>query len=341
MVDQPDYITGTYHSYFVEGLKRILSEHCEPGVFLLVLANALQSDALWDALHEPLQENFQQLMLAPKIDLLMLGVANEDIEILEQIEMVGIDAFHRNSLRRQGIWELAFNPFRLLRPQREAASADPSIYKPFNPDGFHFLGDFLQKERFWKGVVDGIALSIYYNKFPILAHHCILVPEPLRQSPQFLTQDVHELVWRMCMQESLAQSGVGVGFNSLGAGASVNHLHLQMFYREERLPVEALTWTHTEGLHDYPAHCQFFNSVESAWMRIEAHHRNDQSYNLLYRPSGCYVMWRPQGEVGHWPKWSMGMGWAELAGLFFPNSRLAFESLGEEELEAALRGSQR
>ncbi|KAB5565578.1 hypothetical protein PHYPO_G00243210 [Pangasianodon hypophthalmus] len=78
--------------------------------------------------------------------------------------------------------------------------------------------------------------AVIINASPLEFGHCLLVPEPSRCHPQILTP--------LALQigvESLflsADPGYRVGFNSLGAFASVNHLHLHGYYLNHALRIE-------------------------------------------------------------------------------------------------------
>ena len=78
--------------------------------------------------------------------------------------------------------------------------------------------------------------------------------------------------------------GVGVGYNSYGAFASVNHLHFQLFERPEPLPVESMRWRHTGGAEAYPAPCIVADSAAAAWEIVREFHHRAQAYNLVLRP---------------------------------------------------------
>ncbi|XP_048337701.1 GDP-D-glucose phosphorylase 1 [Sphaerodactylus townsendi] len=75
------------------------------------------------------------------------------------------------------------------------------------------------------------------NVSPLEFGHVLLLPEPSRGLPQVLTAEALR-----AGLDALLLSGRAafrVGFNSLGAGASVNHLHLHAFYLERPLRLEA------------------------------------------------------------------------------------------------------
>ncbi|CAE7290122.1 petJ [Symbiodinium sp. CCMP2592] len=67
---------------------------------------------------------------------------------------------------------------------------------------------------------------VIINKHPACRNHFLLVPAVKERRPQELTQDALALGLAFAFQSS---QRLWLSFNSIGAGASVNHLHLQGF----------------------------------------------------------------------------------------------------------------
>ena len=65
------------------------------------------------------------------------------------------------------------------------------------------------------------------NSSPLYRGHCLFIPEAERQHPQVLTAAGLLLGCRLATLAG-AQPDLSVGFNSLGAWASVNHFHLHV-----------------------------------------------------------------------------------------------------------------
>uniref|UniRef100_A0A3B1IQ90 GDP-D-glucose phosphorylase 1 n=1 Tax=Astyanax mexicanus TaxID=7994 RepID=A0A3B1IQ90_ASTMX len=92
------------------------------------------------------------------------------------------------------------------------------------------------------GLTTGSCMVII-NVSPLELGHSLLVPEPAQCHPQILTP--------LAVQVGIdsvflsADPGYRVGFNSLGAFASVNHLHLHGYYLNHTLRLE---WAPTEPL---------------------------------------------------------------------------------------------
>ncbi|XP_072838018.2 GDP-D-glucose phosphorylase 1 [Pogona vitticeps] len=79
-------------------------------------------------------------------------------------------------------------------------------------------------------------ISVVINVSPLEFGHVLLVPSPALSLPQVLTPEA--LRFGLDAVLLSAHPGFRIGFNSLGAFASVNHLHLHGFYLNWELLVE-------------------------------------------------------------------------------------------------------
>ena len=234
------------------------------------------------------------------------------------------------------MWELNVNPVRALRPARASGEVFDVIRRPFDVDKFNFNKPFLRPEIIWEGRWQKTQLRVLYNKFPFAPYHLIIVPDAEALPPQYLTREYHNLIWQLLEQQQTVLPGFGAGYNSLGACASVNHLHFQSFMRESRLPVELPHWQHNGGGEPYPMSCFTFDSAQACWRLIDQYHRNNQPYNLLYRPGCCYVLPRvPQGNERVLPR-VRGAGWIEECGVFNVDGYDELESVSTVELDNCL-----
>jgi hypothetical protein len=247
-----------------------------------------------------------------------------------------MDFVRPTEMRQVGPWELQMNPLRSLRPCRMAAALAPGIRRPFDSGGFHFNKPFLQKEILWSGERSGRSLSLFYNKFPFVSRHGLLVVDPMACRPQFLENKDHLFVWQLL--EVLARSlpGLGLGFNGYGAYASVNHLHFQTFVRERPLPIAEARWGHNGGADAYPLDSQRFDDPTEAWAFIDELHKRQLSYNLIYLPGRVYCVPRARQGTYRGAPWSSGFAWHEVAGGFATFDRDDFERLDEAEIRAQL-----
>ena len=279
--------TALLRETFERQLDQLLTDYDELGVFILVLANAGYDAVIWDDLHKHLEEKYDYLMQSIREHDekgLVLDDAEDDLMVFRKLMALGFENLKPTRFRNVGHWELQFNRLRSFRPPRMTQAVAEGISAPFNPEGFHFNKPFLRKETFWHGGLEGREISLLYNKFPFVDMHGLLVPEPHAERPQLLTQKDNEYLWSVSETLGGYLPGAGFGYNSYGAGASVNHLHFQMFLREQPLPVADPCWQHNGGDEAYAANCYRFDDAASAWQMIETLHRQEVSYNLVYLP---------------------------------------------------------
>jgi ATP adenylyltransferase/5',5'''-P-1,P-4-tetraphosphate phosphorylase II len=204
---------------------------------------------------------------------------------------------------------------------------------PFDASGFHFNKPFLGKEIFWQGELNGKAARLLYNKFPFARLHGLLVPEPERQWPQMLTHDLHDWAWESCTTADVP--GLCLGYNSMGAGASVNHLHFQSFVHAD-LPLQHPRFIHNGGDAPYPLPCQRLNNAQAAWSALDALHQRNQPYNLIYSRDALYVITRAPQDSTKLSATCKGYGWSEMAGVLNLFNRERFDTLSADAFTAEL-----
>jgi len=338
MTADPFHSTESLHDAFIAGLQRQLDD-AGLGAFILVLANASFETALWDRLGEGVGRGFERLSRQVRSELragASMATAQDDQLVFLKLLAIGFGHIDVTELRRPQGWELQYNLVRGLRPARLANEPVHGIRAPFEPHGFNFQRRYLQQEILWRGDLGGRPVSFFYNKFPFVSHHLLMVPEPDCLHPQFLTAEMLEYAWSLLEGLGRRVPGIGMGYNSYGAFASVNHLHLQCFVRDEPLPLEHAKWRHNGGTEDYPAACAVARSVDEARWMVAALHAEQQAYNLLLRPGAAYVLpRRPQGTYDT-SGWSTGFAWYEMAGGAVVTRRSDFETLEGPRLQSEL-----
>jgi len=325
---------------FVEGLQQMLANHRGLGVFILVLANAIYDESIHRRLHEVLRERFEQLARHMRETLRAgrpLADAPDDVLVFLKLMAVGLEDQELTRVRREGPFELQFNPLRAYRPPRMSDVAVTRVYQAYDPSGFHFNRAFLQKEILWSGEIGHRQCRLLYNKFPFAELHGLLVMEAEDNKPQWLTHADHAAVWHIAGLLGHHLPGVGFGYNAYGAFASVNHQHLQMFVRSGGgYPVEAGQWRHNGGAHSYPLACHVYGEPDAAWEHIQRLHESNNAYNLLYRPGKLYLLPRRfQGSYAH-AGWTSGFAWSEVAGGITTFNREDFDSLDAVAIVAEL-----
>ncbi|MEW8015460.1 MAG: hypothetical protein AB2807_11975 [Candidatus Sedimenticola endophacoides] len=328
-----------FRRVFERQLDQLLSDYDELGVYILVLANAGYDAVIWDDLHRHLEQKHAALaraLDAEETGGLPVDGSPDDRSVFRKLMDLGFDNLQPTRLRGVAHWELQFNQLRAFRPARMTQERVVGISAPFDPKGFHFNRPFLRKETFWHGDLGGRECSLLYNKFPFVEMHGLLVPAPREQRPQLLTRPDHDYLWAVCEMLGRRLPGVGFGYNSYGAGASVNHLHFQMFLRSHPLPVADPGWRHNGGDETYPAHCYRFTDPAPAWDLLEQLHRREVSYNLVYLPGVLCCL--PRSKQGSFDEvsWSGGFAWYEMAGGFTTFDQDEFEAIGAVQIDGAL-----
>ena len=322
---------------FADGLATLLEAHRGLGVYILVLANAAYDSRLWAQLSPALSARHSELAAAMTETLRngqTLTEPDDDVQVFLKLLAIGFGHLKTMESRRAGPWDLFFNPIRALRPPRSSGMKFEGLLRAFDGDGFHFNKPFLEKEALWQGELAGKPARLLYNKFPFARLHGLLVPEPLREAPQYLTPELHGWAWDLCAQVDLP--GFCLGYNSYGAGASVNHLHFQSFVQPDPLPVQATRFSQNGGAEPYPLPCRRFTDAESAWVHLDQLHQRNVPYNLIYSRGCLHCVARVPQDSNKLGAQSRSYGWSEMAGAVTLFSREAFESLSATEFEAEL-----
>jgi len=327
------------HDAFVDGLQKMLDA---PGLgsWILVLANAAFDPRIFDRLHDPLRQRFDthaDRIRAAFTEGHEVDEAPDDLLVFLKLMALGFDRISTTEIRRSGDWELQFNLLRAFRPKRISGSVVSGIQLPYNPDAFHFNKPFLRRETFWSGVLAGRDVDLLYNKFPFADLHGLLVPDRESCLPQFLTERYHHYAWQLSQQLGQTLPGIGCAYNSYGAFASVNHLHFQLFLRQQPLPVMEPHWHHNGGQDPYPTDCIAFEQPGPAWDFLQQLHQRERAYNLLYLPGRLLCLPRArQGNYQH-AEWTAGFAWYEMCGGAVAFNRTDYQSLDDATIAGELR----
>jgi len=331
-----------FQSQFDQGLTRLLDQH-KLGTFILVLANAMQNQNLYNQLKPVLLkqfEQFQQIFKQQLLDGNQLIEVEEDLLVFFKLASAGIDSIRLPQLRQEKHWQCQFNHLRSFRPARLSTSTHfQGLHQAYNDKAFNFNKPFLQSECFWSGDYSGHQVDLFYNKYPFANLHGLFVPQRKQCLPQFLTAELHHYMWSVSRSLQHIQ-GVGFGYNSYGAYASVNHLHFQMFIDNVGLPITAKNWSHNGGNDFYPVNVIKHTSSQNAWLEIEQLHKIEQPYNLLYRPDEIYIIPRKAQGTVVVPNWSSGFTWYELCGGILMFNQSDYQNIAHNalsELLAAVR----
>ncbi|XP_063366217.1 GDP-D-glucose phosphorylase 1 [Cydia amplana] len=138
----------------------------------------------------------------------------------------------------------------LLNPDRGYKRREPefinSIHKPYNPDEFNFNKTSTKEHLFTMHEENSTDTHLFLvNVSPISRYHSLLCPSVNKCLPQVVTEDSIRLALDV---KFLAQDrDLKIGFNSLCAFASVNHLHYHLMYEQNTLHVATDKCTHLTG----------------------------------------------------------------------------------------------
>lgn len=331
-----------FKELFVSNLDRMLTDD-ELGAYILVLANSQQDEFLKRELSEKLTSTFATLK--KNFTTISQSSTQDDIDVFNKL----CDGFENSNLKDNwqeansvwqhkiiGHWDVSFNPIRQLRPARASTQILDSISQAFDDSKFHFNKPFLKPEILWQGSYLGKQLRVLYNKFPFLDYHLLIAVSPEENLAQQLTRDAHQLIFSLASENAVTFPGFGVGFNSLAAGASVNHLHFQGFIRERPYPVEKESWVHNSGDINYPIDVHRFSDAKAAWHYIDELTQQDTAYNCLYRKDACYIFPRIYQGTVKLPGWLQGAGWLDVAGVITVSDKNTFDILDEQSVAQAL-----
>lgn len=142
-----------------------------------------------------------------------------------------------------------------------------SMSQPFNPERFHFNKISNEEILFDIECGDGNNV-IAINISPIERYHCLFIPQRLQNLPQIATKKSVQNILELIMMSN--SKNIRAIFNSLGAFASVNHLHWHLYYLEHRMPLENIVLENIAGspvylLLDFPSKgfCVKFSSLKN------------------------------------------------------------------------------
>jgi len=338
MNQTPFHSPAQLRDAFISGLRPLLAQQTL-GAFILVAANATFDPPVLAALGPELRTQYAALLARFREALaagLPLNEVEEDLLVFLKIAAIGFDALQPTEQRSEEPWALQFNHLRSFRPKRISQQPPQGISAPFEERAFHFNKPFMQKEVFWRGELGGRGVDLYYNKYPFAELHTLLVPEREQCLPQYLQRQHHDYAWDVLEQLGATLPGAGLGYNSYGAFASVNHLHFQLYVGGVPLPVEHARWAHNGGGDDYPSPCTSYHDKDAAWQAIAALHRSTTPYSLLYRPGRIWLFPRAaQGRLAP-PPWSSGFTWSEMAGAIVTFNRESYDALTADAIAACL-----
>lgn len=85
-------------------------------------------------------------------------------------------------------------------------------------------------------MLNGVSVSFIINNSPLTKYHILIVENLNLCQPQIITEDCIKIA--LNIMSSTDDKSIRIGYNSPGALASVNHLHLHLLSIEHDLYVE-------------------------------------------------------------------------------------------------------
>ena len=337
ILSSPDF----YKQAFEQGLVNIIKNQTA-GTFILACANIFQQPELLKKNKMLLRDCYKQIKNDYKIRKQQPPTdADDDVMVMNQIISVGFDNLQplktRQPEKNGHQYQLNLNQLRSFRPARMSAQKNIRLNTAFNPNGFHFDKAFLKKEIFAEGAYQGKQISLLYNKFPFVNYHALLVVDKNLQHNQFLTKEYLDYIFCLQTDNEIKIPEWVTAYNSLGAGASINHLHFQVFLQSQPLALFSSHLTHNGGTESWPAYCCVFNTTEACWHYLQQLHAHNIPYNLLVKYKKIFCLPRKPATQTYATFNVASYGWSEMAGIFTFSDNNIFTQATPALLEETLR----
>lgn len=319
-----------FHTVFMQGLDEMLqNENLDAATFNLVFGNTILHHKERDLIN---RLESAKLSLASRID---RTKTDDDTVIFLELCNMKLDWQNWTMIEDQKInsWNVQLNKFRVLKPKGFGVKKITEVHQKFNGSDFNF--NKVTNPTIWSGLLNERQVSLYYNKFPYKDLQSLLVIEPAKNMEQYLTLTDHQYVWEVC-QSLKHLDDLFIGYNSLGAFASVNHLHFHLMIGIEELTVIQDKWLHNGGTEKYPAEIFVFKSALASWDLINFLNTNNIAYNMLYTPGKIYIYPRRFQGTYTDPLWSTGLGWYEFSGNFIIYDENGIKSLSDSVIRDSL-----
>ena len=171
---------------------------------------------------------------------------------------------------------------------------------PAQPDTVDWRFD--EDTVFWEGQINGTGLTFIEQRWPYALNHFLIVPQRGEHRPQVLNEQDVRLMMDIARSEPLP--GFRLAFNSLKAGASINHLHLHGLTVPGDTALEQAGLTTVARVKDvivsrvdgYGAKGLFFTgetvtaTAAAAFDYIHDLQQADIAHAVIATPRGMYVM---------------------------------------------------
>lgn len=331
--------SSEFRKVFARGLRKLILEsantHGTLGALVLATMNVVHDPELREQLEPDVRRVFETLIQPQRFLELVPRSSDEDLIVFLRIAAGHLANLPGTQYENMNRFTKQFNKARAYRPRRSAGMTFTQLAMPFYKTQFNFNWPSVSSELFWS-TPDGSSpmLAYFYNKFPFANMHTLVVPDKTLEQPQYLTEVAHRSAWNAIKNSRI--DGLGLGYNSIGAYASVNQLHFQMFIEPDGLPVMSSVWRHNGGADEYPLPCVAAEDDGDVWKWIQGQHARNQPYNLIYTREKTYCFSRKAQLTYQHASWTSGFAWFEVAGHVITSSLSDYERITDMDIEQEL-----
>jgi hypothetical protein len=208
-----------------------------------------------------------------------------------------------------------FNGFRALKPggkipnigRQKDVPAEASNCRFYCQDPKGSLS-ILRRDPLIQVALPNWKWNAYYNAMPFEEEgHFLWLPVSVDGTTTIIPHIPQELSHAL-LEDALVlfrnSDKLAIFFNSLHAGASVNHIHLQAVFHKGTLSIETASIVEREGLavlYDYPAHGIVFNrdaESDKIWPYLDRLQEKKVPFNLIFVGERiCLIPRNPEHEV--------------------------------------------
>ncbi|XP_038219001.1 GDP-D-glucose phosphorylase 1 isoform X2 [Zerene cesonia] len=204
--------------------------------------------------------------------------------------------------------------------------------------------------QFWRENKTDDVHKVLVNVSPINHYHSLLCPSVNKMLPQMVTPESLQLI--LDLYAMAGDRDLRIGFNSLCAMASVNHLHYHLFFVSQNLPVEAVKCKNIKGPiwvtqnYPIPGFCfEISTSAMEMYKVIDYFLKKSIAHNIMVTRGRCFESDLDTARVLIWPRKSssgakqlteMNAGVCELSGWFPIHSNEDYENIDIKSLETEL-----
>ncbi|KAJ8720973.1 hypothetical protein PYW08_006438 [Mythimna loreyi] len=244
-----------------------------------------------------------------------------------------------------------------LNPDRQSKRRTPeemnNIFQPFDEKKFNFNKVSPKEILFSIEDEGGNKHTVLINVSPVSRYHSLLCPYVDKCLPQVVTPESLDLAVQIMFL--IEDRTVRIGFNSICAFASVNHLHYHFFVEKNILAVEKVKWQNfkedvylLDKSFPVPAFCfqvQRHSSTKTLWKVLEYFLKKSIAHNILMtkirRIGGPedvvnVIVWPRRNTNGAKKLAAFNVAVLELSGWFPIYDAESFKNLDAKGLEAEL-----